>query len=63
MNKLLNNNTDLIVILVTIASIALTFIHIMDVKDFGAMAMMVLAYKFGKGQALTIPKNETPNVA
>jgi hypothetical protein len=52
MNKLVNSNTDLIVTLAFVSSIALTFLKIMDVKDFGAMAMMILAYKFGKGQAM-----------
>ena len=50
MNNLINNNTDLMVFLFTIASIALTFNHIMDVKDFGALALMVLGYKFAKKQ-------------
>lgn len=58
MNKLINNNTDLIVVIVTLASIVLTFLQIMDVKDFGAMAMMVLAYKFGKTQKQDTPKVE-----
>lgn len=50
MNKLINNNTDLMVFLFTLASIGLTFTHIMDVKDFGALALLVLGYKFAKNQ-------------
>lgn len=50
MNKLINNNTDLIVVLVTVSSAILTFMHIMDVKDFGSMVMIVLTYKFSKPQ-------------
>lgn len=50
MNKLINSNTDLIIVGMVVASIALTFLKIMDVKDFVSMVMMVLAYKFGKAQ-------------
>jgi len=52
MNKLINNNTDLMVFLFTLASIGLTFQRIMDVKDFGALALLVLGYKFAKNQKL-----------
>lgn len=50
MKNLINNNTDLMVLLFTLASIALTFLHIMDVKDFGSLALLVLGYKFAKKQ-------------
>ena len=54
MNKLINNNTDLMVFLFTLASIGLTFQSIMDVKDFGALALLVLGYKFAKNQNKTV---------
>lgn len=55
MNKLINNNTDFIVTLMAVASIGLTFMKIMDVKDFGALALMILGYKFAKSQAAITP--------
>lgn len=51
MNKLLNNNTDLLAIVFTLGCLGLTFAHIMDVKDFSALALMVFSYKFAKWQA------------
>jgi len=64
MNKLISNNTDLLVIIFAIACIALTFAHIMDVKDFNALALMVFGYKFAKWQMnQNKPKeDETPNL-
>lgn len=50
MNKLISNNTDLMVVIFTLASIGLTFMKIMDVKDFGALALLVFGYKFAKYQ-------------
>ena len=50
MNKLIKSNTDFIIVLLVLASIGLTFTHTMDVKDFVAMVLMVLSYKFGRSQ-------------
>ena len=55
MNRLINNNTDFMVFLFTLASIGLTFMKIMDVKDFGALALLVLGYKFAKNQMVANP--------
>lgn len=59
MKPYINSNTDLIIILLVTASIGLTFLHVMDVKDFVAMVLMVLSYKFGRSQAMTTPTNPT----
>lgn len=61
MHKLVNNNTDLVVVMMAASSIGLTFMKIMDVKDFGALALLILGYKFAKNQALT--SNDTPKLA
>lgn len=58
MKHLIGNNTDLIIVLFTLASIALTIIHIMDVKDFGALVFAVFSYKFGKAQAIAQNANQ-----
>lgn len=58
MKNLVKNNTDLIVVLVTLASIGLTFMQIMDVKDFVAMVLMAFGYKFAKGQKIEPSKTE-----
>jgi len=55
MKNLINNNTDLIVILLALASIGLTFMGIMDVKDFVTMVLMAFGYKFAKGQKVETP--------
>ncbi len=59
MKNLINNNTDLIVSIMAVASIALTFMKIMDVKDFFSLALMILGYKFAKNQ--TIPTEPSLN--
>lgn len=60
MSKLINNNTDLVIVLLTLASIGLTFLNIMDVKDFGAIVLAVFSFKFGKANP-TIVSQPTPN--
>lgn len=52
MTKLVKSNTDFIIVLLVLASIGLTFTHTMDVKDFVAMVLMVLSYKFGRSQGV-----------
>lgn len=59
MKNLVNNNTDLMVLLFTLASIGLTFMKIMDVKDFGALALLVLGYKFAKNQMRKLSDTES----
>lgn len=50
MKNLINNNTDLLVVFFAGAITVLTFIKIMDVKDFLFIVGMVFSYKFGKNQ-------------
>lgn len=55
MKNIIKGNTDFIITLLVVSSIGLTFIKIMDVKDFVAMVLMVLSYKFGKAQSAAKP--------
>lgn len=55
MKNLIKNNTDLVVVLLTTASIGLTFMRIMDVKDFAGFVLMAFGYKFAKGQKIEAP--------
>lgn len=52
MNKIINNNTDLLVVFFAIMCTALTFMRIMDVKDYIVLVSMVFVYKFGKGKTV-----------
>jgi hypothetical protein len=58
MNKLIKSNTDLIIVLLVLASIGLTYKSTMDVKDFVSMVLMVLSYKFGRSQGVDKPVQE-----
>lgn len=52
--KLFNNSTtNLILVALTLATIGMTLIGIIDAKDFMAVVLMVLSYKFGRSQAVT----------
>lgn len=52
--KLFNNSTtNLILVTLTLALIALTFTNKVDPKDFMNVVLMVLGYKFAKGQVAT----------
>lgn len=55
MKNVIKNNTDFIIIILVISSIGLTYTKIMDVKDFVAMVLMVLSYKFGRSQPVDKP--------
>lgn len=61
MKTIIKGNTDFIIVIVTLASIGLTFLHIMDVKDFFSLVLAVFSYKFGKLQpvenSVSIPTN------
>lgn len=55
MKNIIKGNTDFVIVLLVVSSIGLTFTKIMDVKDFVAMVLMVLSYKFGKSQVAEKP--------
>lgn len=55
MKNIIKGNTDFVIILFVLSSIGLTYMKIMDVKDFVAMVLMVLSYKFGRSQAVDKP--------
>jgi hypothetical protein len=42
------STTNTIIFMFSVASIGLTFLGIMDVKDFLQIAILVIGYKFGK---------------
>lgn len=43
--------TKIVLMLIIIALIILTFLHIVDPKDFMTIALMVVSFYFGKGTA------------
>lgn len=55
MKNIIKGNTDFVIMLFVLSSIGLTYMKIMDVKDFVAMVLMVLSYKFGRSQAVDKP--------
>lgn len=49
--KIFNNSTtNLILVALTLALITLTFLKVVEAKDFMVVVMMVLGYKFAKSQ-------------
>lgn len=51
MKNIFSSTTNLVLLLMTISLIALTFLKIMDPKDFFSFLGMVASYKFGRSQA------------
>jgi len=47
-NPILNSASKIVFILVAVASIALTFLRIVDAKDFMILASMAFAFYFSK---------------
>lgn len=58
MKNIIKGNTDFVIVLLVVSSIGLTFTKIMDVKDFVAMVLMVLSYKFGRTMSEVKPEEK-----
>jgi len=48
MNEILKSATKIVLLLMVISLIALTFIKIVDPKDFMSIALMVVSFYFGQ---------------
>ncbi len=55
MKNIIKGNTDFIIVVLTSASVVLTIMKIMDVKDFGTLVAMAFSFKFGQGQKPALP--------
>jgi hypothetical protein len=51
--NILGSASKLVFILMAVSVIVLTFMRIIDAKDFFSLVMMVFAYYFGKNQSTT----------
>jgi len=56
MNEILQSATKIVLLLVVVALIALTFLKIVDAKDFMSIALMIVSFYFG--QKVNIPLEE-----
>lgn len=48
MNEILNSATKIVLLLMVISLIVLTFMKIVDPKDFMSIALMVVSFYFGQ---------------
>lgn len=48
MNEILQSATKIVLLLVVVALIALTFLKIVDAKDFISIALMIVSFYFGQ---------------
>jgi hypothetical protein len=57
MNEILNSATKIVLLAVISALIVLTFMKIVDAKDFMSIALMVVSFYFG--QKVNVPVEKT----
>jgi len=57
MNEILNSATKIVLLAVISALIILTFMKIVDAKDFMSIALMVVSFYFG--QKVNVPVEKT----
>ncbi|MDD3069553.1 MAG: hypothetical protein PHR89_05130 [Bacilli bacterium] len=57
MNEILNSATKIVLLAVISALIVLTFMKIVDAKDFMSIALMIVSFYFG--QKVNVPVEKT----
>lgn len=57
MENILQSATKIVLLLIVVALIALTFLKIVDAKDFISIALMIVSFYFG--QKVNVPVSNT----
>ena len=60
MEEILNSATKLVLLMIVVSLIVLTFLRIVDAKDFMSITLMVVAFYFGQKTNVPVQTEQLP---